>query len=97
MMRIFTPVEIQRLRPGLNPQTWVPEASMLTTRPPKPSCNDITLFVKYQILTLKSLYINECANQFSIQWHNLEVQFFLYISVMSKAAFYKKRPFSSPN
>ena len=30
----------QRLRPGLNPQTWVPEASMLTTRPPKPSsCN----------------------------------------------------------
>ena len=27
----------QRLRPGLNPQVWVPEASMLTTRPPKPS------------------------------------------------------------
>jgi hypothetical protein len=24
------------LRPGLNPRTWVPEASMLTTRPPKP-------------------------------------------------------------
>ena len=37
MLRIFTPVKIQRLRPGLNPQTWVPEASMLTTRPPKPS------------------------------------------------------------
>ena len=34
-LRIFTPVKIQRLRPGLNPQTWVPEASMLTTRPPK--------------------------------------------------------------
>ena len=29
--------KIQRLRLGLNPQTWVPEASMLTTRPPKPS------------------------------------------------------------
>ena len=29
--------KIQRLLPGLNPQTWVPEASMLTTRPPKPS------------------------------------------------------------
>jgi len=25
------------LRPGLNPRTRVPEASMLTTRPPKPS------------------------------------------------------------
>jgi hypothetical protein len=22
--------------PGLNPRSWVPEASMLTTRPPKP-------------------------------------------------------------
>ena len=30
--------KIQRLRPGLNPRTWVPVASMLTTRPPKPSC-----------------------------------------------------------
>ena len=37
MLRIFTPVKIQWLRPGLNPQTGVPEASMLTTRPPKPS------------------------------------------------------------
>ena len=37
MLRIFTSVKIQRLRPGLNPETWLPEASMLTTRPPKPS------------------------------------------------------------
>jgi hypothetical protein len=29
--------KIQRHRPGLNPRTRVPEASMLTTRPPKPS------------------------------------------------------------
>jgi hypothetical protein len=29
--------KIQRLRPGLNPRTREPEASMLTTRPPKPS------------------------------------------------------------
>jgi len=29
--------KIQRLRPGLNPRTRVPEANMLTTRPPKPS------------------------------------------------------------
>ena len=38
MLRIFTPIKIQWLRLGLNPRTWVPEASMLTTRPPKPSC-----------------------------------------------------------
>ena len=37
MLRIFTSAKNQRLRPDLNPQTWVPEASMLTTRPPKPS------------------------------------------------------------
>ena len=29
--------KIQRLRPSLNPLTRVPVASMLTTRPPKPS------------------------------------------------------------
>jgi hypothetical protein len=29
--------KIQRLRPGLNPRTRVPVASMLTTRAPKPS------------------------------------------------------------
>jgi hypothetical protein len=28
--------KIRLFRPGLNPQTWVPEASMLTARPPKP-------------------------------------------------------------
>ena len=28
--------KIRRLRPGSNPRSWVPEASMLTTRPPKP-------------------------------------------------------------
>ena len=46
MLRILTPVKIQRLRPGLNPETWVPEASMLTTIPPKPSCGSITYIFK---------------------------------------------------
>jgi hypothetical protein len=36
MLRIFTPEKIRRLRPGLNPRSWVPEASMLTARTPKP-------------------------------------------------------------
>jgi hypothetical protein len=27
MLKIFTSVKIQRLRPGLNPRPWVPEAS----------------------------------------------------------------------
>jgi hypothetical protein len=36
MLRIFPPLKIRRLRPGLNPRTSVPEASTLTPRPPKP-------------------------------------------------------------
>ena len=28
--------KIRRIRPGLNPRTWVPEVSTLTCRPPKP-------------------------------------------------------------
>jgi len=36
MLRIFFSRKILRLQPGLNPRTWVLEASMLTTRPLKP-------------------------------------------------------------
>ena len=36
VLRIFSPEKIRRLRPGLNPQTRVPKASTLTSRPPKP-------------------------------------------------------------
>jgi hypothetical protein len=35
ILSIFSPRIIRRLRPGLYPRTWVPEASTLTTRPPK--------------------------------------------------------------
>ena len=44
MLRIFTLVKIQRLRPGLNPQTWMPVASMLITRPPKLSVLTVPTF-----------------------------------------------------
>ena len=40
--------KIQQLRPGLNPQTRVPVASMLTTRPPKPSCFTVSTNVDNQ-------------------------------------------------
>jgi hypothetical protein len=35
--------KIGRLRPGLNPRTWIPEASMLTTRSPKPLLRPLPL------------------------------------------------------
>jgi hypothetical protein len=36
MLWIFPAGKIRRLRSGANPRSWEPEASMLTTRPPKP-------------------------------------------------------------
>ena len=57
--------KIQLLRPGLKPQIWVPEASMLTTRPPKPSS---------QCLLLRSMrvtfYVNDLAAAFDYNPHH---------------------------
>jgi hypothetical protein len=36
MLWIFPAGKIRRIRSGANPRSWVPEASMLITRPPKP-------------------------------------------------------------
>jgi hypothetical protein len=41
--RIFSPLKIRRLRLGLNPRTWVPNASALTPRPPYMLVFDIFL------------------------------------------------------
>jgi len=47
--------KIRLLRPGLNPQTWVPEASTLTSRPPK------------QLLLLLLLLAERCRRSNNIQ------------------------------
>ena len=41
VLRIILPLKIRRLRPGLNPQTWVLKASTLTPGPPKPLVNGL--------------------------------------------------------
>ena len=45
VLRTFSPLKIRRLRPGLNPRTWVPKA---TSRSPKPLLHPPT-----------TIYINE--------------------------------------
>ena len=35
VLRIYSPWKIRRLRPGLNPRTWVPKGQHATSRPPK--------------------------------------------------------------
>ena len=47
----------QRLRPGLNPQTRVPVASMLTTRPPKLSKSEY-MFFKCMCSNVTELFIS---------------------------------------
>jgi hypothetical protein len=42
MRRIFFTRKIRQLRPGSNTRSWVPEASMITTRPSKPLTQNIT-------------------------------------------------------
>ena len=42
--------KIQRFRPGLNPRTRVPVASMLTTRPPKPQQIHFVMQQTWQII-----------------------------------------------
>jgi hypothetical protein len=44
VLRIFPHLKIRRLRPGLNPRTWVPEASTLTPRPPKLLSQIVTFY-----------------------------------------------------
>jgi len=36
VLKIVSPLKIRRLWQGLNPRTWVPKASTLAPRPPKP-------------------------------------------------------------
>jgi hypothetical protein len=54
-LRIKTRKKIRRLRPGLNPRTWVPKASALTPRPPKPLSN-VTSALIYSSVELLWIY-----------------------------------------
>jgi hypothetical protein len=47
--------KIRRLRPVLNPRTWVPEASMLTTRPPKPLFGGLSHTSRFAAVYLLSI------------------------------------------
>jgi hypothetical protein len=72
--------KIRRLRPGVNPRTWVPEASMLTTRPLYPinpskfrsnllSTDTLTSGHKLQLQQIRHSKGLVCSNQ-SVLGHN---------------------------
>jgi hypothetical protein len=51
MLGIFLSEKIRWLQSGANPRSWVPETSMLTTRPPKPLISKGLWPLIYQIWT----------------------------------------------
>ena len=68
MLWIFFARKIRRLRPGSNPRSWVPEASMLTTRPPQPlstalcSGKSLTCTRPFQISLIWNTYRIQAPN-----------------------------------
>jgi hypothetical protein len=59
----FCARKFRRFRPGSNPRSWVPDASMLTTRPPKPlkiAAFIVSIFVEL-IVTLCSFVEIRCT------------------------------------
>jgi hypothetical protein len=65
MLRNFFGRKIRQLRPGLNPRTWVPEASMLTTRP------DDDLIVESKLVARAIInHLLLCLTDFSISIYN---------------------------
>ena len=53
--------KVQQLWPGLNPRTWVSEASMLTTRPPRPLIGTIMVIIIMCVHTACTLYFSGCV------------------------------------
>ena len=67
VLRIFSPLKIRRLRPGLNPRTWVPKASTLPldhrSRP-----QEILLVLVYVITVLESTQPLSEMSTINISW-----------------------------
>jgi hypothetical protein len=74
MLRIFTPEKIRLLRPGLNPRTQVPEASM-TARPPKPPVMgllDLYLYLAFESqMTANTRIVNMQSHRYNISTEEL--------------------------
>jgi hypothetical protein len=74
----FTP-KIRWLRLGLNPQSWVPEASMLTTRPLK-----LLVGIKYRTyfyLIFAFVFITQVISSFQILYLNMAISTLLYCAL----------------
>jgi len=67
--------KIRQLRPGLNPRTWVPKASTLASRPPKPLFNNYwnLMFDVFYVLTQAVYRLATRNSHREWQYHMLHV------------------------
>jgi hypothetical protein len=84
----FSPEKIGRLRPGANPQSWVPEASMLSTIPPKwgkDTLTQVDLGGKVHILVcdIVSRFAKVRITMFLIVYRDRAVRFYNYKSFVN--------------
>ena len=70
LLKIFSPLKIRRLRPGLNPRTWVPKASKLPldhrSRFTKDNEQKLKLVMSDLVLAYSHIYMDLCL--LSIMW-----------------------------
>jgi hypothetical protein len=94
VLRIFLPWKIRRLRPVLNPRTWVPKASTLPLdhRSPQPLQsspfgNSLLSFFERKWKTEER---RECANMGKVKW--LELRWQLYVTWLPERDVLNIRP-----
>ena len=73
LLRIFSPWKIRRLRPGLNPRTWVPKASTL----PLDHWSCLLMGSEYTLRDRNYHYMNT-----SIVWTRLYLTWYVRIAVL---------------
>jgi hypothetical protein len=74
---VFFARKIRRLRPGSNPRCWVPEASMLDSRPPKPFTCNVTAYRNAITLQVTGTILSYDLN-FHLVPHGVTVSFERY-------------------
>ena len=70
VLRIFSPLKIRRLRPGLNPRTWVPKASTL----PLDHRSRLFIFMVYKFPNIIERCRPSKLPRLFICWHFVQYQ-----------------------
>ena len=85
----YLPLKIRRLRPGLNPRTWVPKASTLPLYHRSRCCNNDTQFIFAPLSTSLST-IGDMRSpkhlMYAPNWHGLSLMKYHYVFKLTRSA-----------